>query len=84
MCLVVVPYPYGPNVVRGTPYPVLGGETPYGVSGGISPLGGGRDPQGCGGGLLLVTPSYKRERVIIYPPYKWGGGEGCLRRGAGP
>ena len=37
----VVAY-FDPSVVRGTPYPVLGGETPYGVSGGIFPPGGGK------------------------------------------
>ena len=50
-------------MIRGTPYPVLGGETPYGVSGGGIPhCGDGEFPGGklplrvIYGGVITISP----------------------------
>ena len=51
-------------MVRGTPYPVLGGETPYGVSGGDPPLWGGESLRGDSR-VDNISPLTTRE---------WGGG----------
>ena len=60
------------NVVRGTPYPVLGGENPLrGFSWGDLLTGGGM--RRSRRGLPLVNPSWE-VGVIIYPSIQFGRG----------